>query len=201
MDTNMCKNHKLVLLLRRFAVGDVYIRFLIRISVLGLLVPLISFLFSGEQKRWFAWFILYIPLVWFVWIICAVFWGNRQRILKLIFLWLVIDVSALLFFLSFSMGMAQWEKANGADVVVYMMYFPVIFPAYTLIYLAPNELINVLTTIREFLVVLFPIVIRGVLSFWLSVSLLAALQSIAIVCCSMLMKKILFFNKAKNPHP
>ncbi len=177
--------------LRRFSIEDAFMNFLIVITIIAILAPFISFFFAGTEKTLFAWLVLYIPFVWFVWIISTVLYISRKRLYKLMVIWFAIDISALLFFLSFSMGMSHWERSNGADIVVYVTYFPVIVPSNMFVNLAPTVLIDISSIIREYFVNLFPYAIQGVMSIWFSMSALAVFQSIFIIACAILLKKII----------
>lgn len=177
------------------AIGDLFIFFLSVLSIVGFIITIISFFFVGAKKWSFEQLSLLFLCLWFLWGICALLFINRKRFLRLLSLWALIDVSVLLFFLSLSMGISNWERSIGADIVVYTTYYPFILAINIIDRLVPITFINALSAFRNMLVVPFPAFIRGGLDIWLPFSLLAIVQSVGIVCIAILVKTLLVRRK------
>lgn len=175
----------------------VFFKFLNALIFINLITILISFLFDGESKAYFGWLVLYIPAVWFAWLVYAIIFINYTLIIKLTYQWFLINISSLLFFISFSMGILQWEKSNGADLVVYISYFPVIYPISRYVYLVPNKFNYILNTFSESLVSVFPNSKQGIITVWLYITSLAIFQCLIIVFSAIVIK-VLFYKIRKH---
>lgn len=97
------------------------------LTMIGILLAASSF-FVGEGKKIFAWLYFLIPVLWLLWLCCAFVLRHRKSSVSLCILWLLIDLIPLLMLASFSVGQKNYYNSNGADLLVLVVYFPVIVP-------------------------------------------------------------------------
>lgn len=157
---------------------------------------MLSFLFAGELKTWFVWLVIYIPFCWGAWTIYAICYAKIPKLLNLLFVWIVIAVSAASFLLSLSVDTPNWTKSSGADIVVYIIYVPAIGFISNIIPQFFNTQYIFLTNITR---CLFPSATQETAQICLQMSLFALLQAVIIVILSLTLKYL--YNKSAHKYP
>lgn len=108
------------------------------LALVVLAASLMSFLFDKESRDIFALIYFVAPLLWALWILCAV-QGRRENIwVFLLLLWGVIDLS--LFTTLSSLASSRLEYARGTDLTILIAYFPVLIPIVVVHGFIPDEI-------------------------------------------------------------
>lgn len=149
-------------------------------SVVGLLLSIISLVLANRYREVFAWLIFYVPLMWLLWIACVFLMRSALCWKRLLLLWLIIDLTILVLFFSLAYGENNWTRSQGIDVVVSVVYLPVAFPTLFLLYLLPHELHLTMASTMDYASRQLGVGIGDIISIWLLLSVVAAIQSLLI---------------------
>lgn len=155
------------------------------LSLIGFLFSLAGALTKGGRPEIFAWLFFYMPFLWIIWICCLFFLGAKNNIIKLAVLWLFIDISTLLLFISFALGVNDWAHAKGIELVVFTAYSPVIIPLGFLFNFASEAAKQTVSKDFEIFVKFFGGGAGDAFAIWLCMSGVAAIQSLGLVGLSL----------------
>lgn len=149
-------------------------RRLLLISLLGLFLAVLSNAVSSEGKRYFMWLYLYASALWLFWIVAIFANRNRKEWRYLLVIWWVIDLMIFTTLLSLSVDIKSAGQSKGADVVMLVAYFPVLFPSIFLVHSIPFS-----AALEQFSAFVFGK--SSVTALWCEASIYAAIQSVMIV--------------------
>lgn len=121
----------------------------------------------------FLWLIFYLPALWILWIFCAFYVQPKRELRRLLSMWLVIDLSVLLVLMSLAMSTEGGINAQGADMVLFLLYLPIIVP----LGLVAGWLLHIANLSSANVGMLFDSTLGEVFAVWLEFSLIGALQS------------------------
>jgi len=106
------------------------------LAVAALLSALISIGTPQGEKESVVWLLFATPVLWVLWLSCALFIDDHDVRTKLFVLWAIINAAIWAFFISFSIP-EHWTHARDQDVVVSTMFFPVVMPVVLLLGVLP----------------------------------------------------------------
>lgn len=149
-------------------------RSLFLISLLGLFLAWLSNAVSSEGKRYFMWLYPYASALWLFWIVAVFANRNRKEWRYLLVAWWVIDLMIFITLLSLSVDIKSAGQSKGADVVMLIAYFPVLFPSIFLVHSVPSS-----AALEQFSAFVFGK--SSVAPLWYEASIDAAIQSVMIV--------------------
>lgn len=123
------------------------------------------------------------PILSVMWILCVAVKNQKRKIIDLMVLWALIDLSILLMMLSIAVSLGDLNKLGGADVVLLFTYAPVVVPvgfcfAFLLSMLDLVSYFFALTTCHT--------ASESAWCAWGGLSLIAAIQSCGILFLKML---------------
>ena len=151
------------------------------LSVPALLASVVGVLLSGSPQGLFPWLIFYLPLLWALWLLFFFFALEKNKLLKLFLLWIVIDAAALGTFICLSFGLPSWSRASGADIVPLISYFPAVAPIFVLIRLVAPDFFTILSASSAEIIRYSGGETGGAVDTWFVYSMMAAIQSFILI--------------------
>ena len=145
----------------------------ITVALVGLTASLASFLFPSIPAGALS---FYFPLAWVAWIASA-FAGSPNCAKRLLILWVLVDVSILLMFLSITTTNGDVQNDKGTEIAWLLSYMPVVIPTG----IAAAPLAKAIETAVKAKTEWFGPTYCGVVAAWVSISFVAAMQSILIM--------------------
>lgn len=152
-------------------------------------LSVVSLPFSVEQKGIFGWLFLGFPALWFLWICCVFIVNIKQFLWRLVKLWVFIDFSILILFLSFSNSIDNWTRSNGIDMVVLISYLPFWILPRLLTYVIPQTFLSVFIEKIDLLERLCGSGMCSTVILWLVASVFATFQSLLLITLSRYIRK------------
>ncbi len=165
-----------------------------RLTRFAVILGLAFSIFSVATKANYffsAYLFFYGFLMWFLWVICVFFSEERHSLKKIVSLWMIANISNLLLFFSFAGRVKNWAHSQGVEIIVVVSYFPVVFPTALLINFLPEELDKTFNLFFESTIREFGDGAGDALGIWLSVFIIAIIQSIGIILLSRLFTYLL----------
>jgi hypothetical protein len=122
--------------------------------------------------------LLLLPVAWTSWIAFAILSDEKSH-LEVYFLWVLIDLFALVLLNFITLSIAHGSGPRGDDVAFVIAYSPLIWPMLYLLSYGPSELGMAFGTT-------YTLVPKnwGILQDWFGMSILTALPSLLIITCS-----------------
>lgn len=153
-------------------------------SVLGLLVAGVSFAFPPIPAGFLC---FYFAACWLLWIVCA-FVIATNRTLLLVAMWLAIDISVLVMFLSVTAAVGDVSGSTGTELVWFICYAPMFLPCG----FALSPFVGDIDAVIKSLPAPFNPAVGRVVADWLQFSFVAAIQASVIallVPCVQVLRK------------
>jgi hypothetical protein len=145
------------------------------LCILGLLFSLSSFGFEGQAKTIFSLLSFYFSFLWCVWIFCLFTTSINQRFFRLLLIWLIVDLSILLYFISIALDL-NFSESHGMEVLVAITYAPIAIPIGLFL-----EILNISFLHLEGY---FLTSVGKAFGVWLEFSILASIQSLILLTLS-----------------
>lgn len=159
--------------------------------LLGLMLALLSFTVSGENKAYFSVLFLYFPILWFVWIGFAVSGYLNKKIWNLLTIWVIIDLAILATFVSFAIDVDNWAHSGGIDIVLSVTYFPIAGPMLGLIHSLPKGTKDVVLAAVKLRSEILGPGVGAAVGLWFSMSILSIIQSALILSITHFVRTVL----------
>ena len=147
----------------------------------GLILSGIGMLSEKKNIDVFSYLLFYMPILWIFWNICVCTLKGPGYFIKLIFLWLVIDLSILFLYIMLSKDVPNWGKSRGIEVVMAVTYLPIIIPFGFFINVIPENADSILQIFFKALIHFTGPSLGEALTIWLEMSFIAALQSSCVI--------------------
>ena len=151
------------------------------LALAGLFLSGIGMLSEKRYIDIFSFLLFYMPILWIFWNVCAFTLKGPGSFWKLIFLWLVIDLSILFLYIMLANDVPNWGKSRGIEVVMAVTYLPAIIPFGFLVNVIPTNADSILQTISDTLIRIAGPSVGEALTIWLEMSSVAALQSSCLI--------------------
>lgn len=148
------------------------------LAIGGLIVAISSFASWGEEKRWFALLFFYFPILWLLWISCVFSRQILEAPTKLVALWILVDLTVLTLFVSFSTGVENWGKSQGIEMVTGTVYLPLGTAMLYLVSTLPDGLRGEIVAVTKLMEDSFGTGIWSAFGLWLSMSILSFIPSV-----------------------
>jgi hypothetical protein len=160
-----------------------FFRVVLGLAMAGLIGAVVSLTSQKGQHGISIMLVLWFPILWCLWTAYAFSTSNDTRPqYSLTLLWILIDAGILVAMLGGWNSNPGLGKSQGTELVVYVMYCPVITPFGLALYWI-DDLTSAalsLVKVRNFDINAGP---AEALSIWLSFSLIAAVQSYFMATC------------------
>lgn len=144
-------------------------------SMVGGILTITNFLISGNIF-WLLSF--YFPILWLLWLGCVFCIQMERRPLRLGCLWLLIDFVILLFLVSSQFNDPGWFRSQGVEMILVLIFFPVIIPIILVIATLPNNIGYFFSHAFDWIGNFFGGGLGEAVSSWLSLSFLGMVQAI-----------------------
>ena len=148
-------------------------------AILGLVGAIASFFSQSPHGGMNILLVLWFPILWILWTVYALKGPTSTKPKYSVpLLWLLIDVGILLLMTAAWHSNRTLSQSPGTDLVVYVLFCPVITPLGLLLYWVDDLTVAVLSMLS---VTDFAAGPGKAFGIWLSFSLIAAVQSYLIV--------------------
>jgi hypothetical protein len=148
-----------------------FLKITLLLSIIGLLLSAVSFAFPKLPAGLLC---VYFCGVWLLWHDC-IFLRMKNKEVWLALLWVIIDVSILVTFLSVTSSVGDVRHSQGTEMVWGMAYLPVLLVWIAISYIFPN-LLHSPEKAFHFAELWFGKAYGGVVADWLALSVVAASQ-------------------------
>ncbi len=132
--------------------------------------------FGMINAKWpFVLLSIYFAFCWLIWIICAIRQEGRNICQRLI-LWILIDVGILIQFVAFDRAYGH-GSLSGVEFLYAFSFAPVCFPSAFILAFFDGAISN-----KYYFWQYFGATLSYVLPDWISGTLVAAMQSVIVIC-------------------